>query len=228
MFFRKKKYSFNPSYETKTISKLEQLTIEYEPVFLKYIRKEKLTKTEELLLSKGIKEVSLYIKTGILYQLFEDYNTKSALSKKIETLFNVLKYQYLYSLSDFNDFINEEILNLSEDVVYEALGLGNKCFIKNGEKSNFILFCKNKLLYKLLLFLETRIHFEKTFIFEEKECEIEKVDYIEKLIKLSKLDKMINTETISRIKECLLNNKIDEDLIEYIEHMVEYKEYYKC
>ncbi len=229
MFFNKKRYSFKPSYEAKTVSKLEELTNEYEKIFIKYISKKKLNTTEEISLSKGIKEVSFYIKTGILYQFLEDYNSKTSLSKKVETLFYKLKHQFEYP-SVFKDFIDEEILILAEDVVFESLGMdgGDSFFVKTGKSSNFILFCKNKLFYKLLNFLETRVSFEKTFLFEDSECEIEKEEYIDKLIVLSKLDKMLNEALVFRIKECLMNNKIDEDLIEYIEHMVEYKEYYKC
>lgn len=229
MLFKFKQYKYKPSFEIKTTSKIKSLKDKYEDIFLRYINdKNSLNKEEIEKLYSGIKEISLYIKTGMFYQLLEYYSSKTALSRKIEVLFYKAKQQY-NGKEEFQDFIEEEILILAEDAIYEGLGLSEGIkFNKTEENSNMILFFKNKLFYKLLNFLENRVsNFQNLSFFllnEDEEDLLEKEDFINKLIKDSNLEAAINPDIILRLKEALMFNNIDEDLIPYVEFLVEYKE----
>ena len=229
MWFKFKKYNYTPSFEFKTTSRIKHLKNTYEELILKYINnKNDLSKEEENTLFIGIQEIATYIKNGILYQLLEDYQSKSSLSKKVEVLFYKAKQQY-NGIDEFQRFIEDELFTLAEDAIFESIGLcdGNK-YTKTESNSNMILFFKNKLFYKFLNFLEDRVvNFQNISSFllnDESENILEKEELINDLIKSSKLFEVVDNKLILRIKESLINNKIDEDLIPYIEFLIEYKE----
>lgn len=226
MFFRLKKYSFKPSYDAKNISKIKLLNNNYEELFIKYIKKEKITINEEIELCNGIKEISSYVKSAIYFQIVESFNSKLPIEKKAFILFEKLKLQYE---DKFNEFIDEEFTLLSEDSVYEAIGMiDSKNTFKKQEKSNIISFIKNIMFYKVINFLENKVNSFKgleinfSFIIEDNEEE----EYIDNLLIESNLKKSLNEDVYNRLKEGLLKRDLDKDLIPYVNFLIDFKN--KC
>ena len=229
MFFALKKYSFKPSYDGKNISKIKYLNKTYEEIFLKYIENNNNISFEEKKhLSNGIQEISLYIKSSIFFQIIENFNSKTPIEKKANFLFLKLKEQYP---DNFNYFIEEEFLILSEDTVFETLGMlpSTHKYIKSVESSNIISFMKNILFYKILNFLENKVNsfqvlkLEEEFKISDKEDEEEFIDH---LLINSNLKKSLNEDLYFRLKEGILTRNLDKDLIPYVKFLIEFKN--KC
>lgn len=221
MFFKYPKYKYTPSFEYKTNSKLVVLKNKYQNLFLSFIENKEI---DNVILYEGIKEISNYITEGIFYQLQEDYQSKSSLSKKIEVLIN--KTLENYSI----DELRKEILMLAEESVYESIGLGNSnnVFKQTTPNSNLILFTKNKLFFKVINYLSNKTNIENHLLFnvEERDTveQIEREDYIDDLLDRSRLSKALDKTVINRIKECLLNESIESDIESYIEFLINFKE----
>lgn len=226
MFFKLKKYSFKPSYDAKHISKIKKLNDTYEELFIRYIKKEKFSKEEEKELFNGIQEVSIYVKSALYFQIVESFNSKLPIEKKAGILFEKLKNQYE---ENFSEFIEEEFSILSEDSVYEAIGMiDSKNIFNKKEKANIISFIKNIMFYKVINFLENKVNSFKVlqinfdFISEDHDEE----EYIDNLLLESNLKKSLNEDLYNRLKEGLLKRDLDKDLIPYVNFLIDFKN--KC
>lgn len=226
MFFKLKKYSFKPSYDAKNISKIKLLNNNYEELFMKYIKKEKFSIEEEKALYEGIKEISLYVKSAIYFQIVESFNSKLPIEKKAFILFEKLKNQYE---ERFKEFIDEEFIILAEDSVYEAIGMvDSKNVFKKQEKSNIISFIKNVMFYKVINFLENKVNSFKNLeinfdLISEDDFEEE---FIDNLLIESNLKKSLNEDLYNRLKEGLLKRDLDKDLFPYVNFLIDFKN--KC
>ena len=157
--FKKQSYSYTPAYEIKTKNKLNSLTIKYQNIFLRYIAKENFSTTDNELLLEAIKEVSIYIYQGVLYQIHTKFDSKTSAEKKLETLFSMLSEHCSKVNIDFKSYIQEEFTMLAEDSIYEAIGFKNstKQFTMTSETSNFIKYTKAIMFFKVISFLENRL-----------------------------------------------------------------------
>lgn len=214
--FKFKSYNFIPSYDYKNKSMLQSLTEIYQPLFIKYINKE-IFKDEEITLMNGIHAVTSYIIVGLEYRIKEDFQSKTSVEKKAQSLLNILKY---YSNNEFRFLSKEDVRSLAEDTVYEALGMiTGKQFKQISNSSNFILYCKDLLFYKFLNYLEKRVGEYGTY--DDQEFSLSYSD------KLYTVEKLIDAHFIqafgeniaNRVRECLLHEKIDDDLLPYVEFL---------
>lgn len=230
MFFKFKKYNYIPSYEKKTSSKIEYLNQTYEFLFLKYIKdKKSLNNEEKEKLYEGINNISLYIIRGLFYQILENYNSKTPIEKKLEALYNVAKKQYNDNRL-FESYLEEELKIMAEDTIYESIGMiEGKIFKKEKENSNFISYLKKQLFYKFLNFLEKRINNFKNCVLDLERLELscldklEKEEFISDLIEDSNLSNCLNKDILEKIKESLINESFEKDIIPYIEFLIEFK-----
>lgn len=121
---------------------------------------------------------------------------------------------------------------MAEDTIFESIGMiEGKLFHKETEKSNFISFLKKELFFKFLNFLEQRINNFKNGVLDlennlELSCldRIEKEEYINDLIEDSNLSHCLSKDIIEKIKENLITENIEKDIVPYIEFLIEYKQ----
>jgi hypothetical protein len=230
MFFKFRKYNYIPSYEIKTSSKIEYLNKTYEYLFLKYIKdKDSLNNEEKEILYEGIKAISFYIIKGLFYQILENYNSKTPIEKKLEALYNVAKQQYNDN-RNFEEYLEEELIIMAEDTIYESIGMiEGKLFKKETEKSNFISYLKKQLFFKFLNFLEKKINNFKNCVLDlemlELSCldKMEKEEFISDLIEDSNLSNCLSKDILEQIKENLINEHFEKEIIPYIEFLIEFK-----
>jgi hypothetical protein len=220
MFFRFNSYSFKPTYENKNLSKFNYLKNKYQDVILKYINnKEKLNKDEQLLFFFAIEEISVYITNGIFFQITKEYDKKTDLDKKMYSLFTRINY---YHENTFADTLAEDIYILSTNSIYEALGInGNNKFQKVNKNSCFISYTKNRLYYKVLNFLEKKCQVLNNIDVDSDNIDVieKQEDMIDELIKIKKLDQVLDEKLIKEIKEALLIRSIPKHIIPYIEFL---------
>lgn len=224
MFFKKKNvsYSYIPSFEIKTKNRLDLLTIKYQDLFLKFIQSKKLEKKDEEMFSEGIREVSFYITYGIFYQLSNSYNSKTKAEQKLEALFNILKKEY--SDIDFNKYIEEEILILAEDSIYESLGMKisnkDKTFYVTSETSNFIKYAKANLFFKVINLLEQKTNEFKIRLEEnDEENEITEAD-VDEIFKKKNFHLCLPEDILIELKHAILTRQFPDHIRPYLEKMI--------
>ncbi len=194
------KYSYKASYEAKTKTKIVEFTEKYEDIFLKVIKGDK--SVDQKKLSEGIYKVLEYIYLGLLFKLNEDYNNKTPIEKKAETLYKKLSFYY----DNMEEEFKEEITNS----IYSALGIykKGKTFKKESNSSYFIKYTQNLAFYAILNLMEKKLSsFEKTSL---------NIKYIE--------SSDLNDDLLSLLEDSGLKESIPEDIFNEVKECIIYRE----
>jgi len=178
--FRKKVFlskDFNKSYLAKNAKTFNNLTINYQELFLKVKKNglDILSEKEKILFFQGISDISEYISKSFEYTVFQNYDLKPNTEKILSAIF----FRLSSFLGNKNEAINtfkEDIKDISENSIYLSLGLEkykkrNYLWNEDCEKyNNFIKHTITKVFNNLLL-----------DFFKEKESKLNKLSTQEDL-----------------------------------------------
>ena len=111
-------YKPSPKYQKK--SRYRELTERFEPVFLRYIE-EGYSDSE---LYQAVEEVREYMVSGLAASKVESYARKSKNQQAIIALLRRVERFYDVKLTDTGSFLYDDIKNIAEESIYDAIGLG--------------------------------------------------------------------------------------------------------
>lgn len=230
-FFNTPKYRFTVSYNKKTETLLSVLIKTYEPIFIKYIEdKNSLTTEETDLFFNGIQDIARYVATGLVYQVLLSPNKKTKVEKECIYYLNLAKKYYPQEI--FEDMLSSELLDLSEESVYESLGMSkkikDKTFIKLTNDSNIVSYINGIFFYKFLNFIKSNIEAcVKVELSSDDDNYFSEIDdsqkeHLDDLIEQSLLNKSVSPELLSEIKEAILKKDIDDKIEPYVKFLANF------
>jgi len=217
-------YKYVPSFEAKEESYLLYVKKNIQPLFIKYLKnKDTMTLEEKEILFAELDNIKKYIKKWIIYEIKEDYNKKSKIEKKMETLYNKLKYFYENVLQDnFDLFFDENLEIIIETTLLNIINpKDDKHIFDETKYSNIIYWAHSIVFYKVLNFLSNEVlKYERekeilnnsfTHSFKEIESSLEEKDWekiVEEILNDNELVFFIPHDIQPIVKKFLLSLKI--------------------
>ena len=218
-------YNYTPSFKAKEEKYILYLQNNIQPLFLKFIEdKNQLNPEEKEVIFKEMENMKLYLKKWIKYEIQEDYNTKSALEKKLETLYFKIRNIFSNSDMEFEPFFEENLEIIIDDAIFEALGVNNskKVFKQTNDHSNILFWCHSIVFYKTLSFMDNELLKYQTTAnneqissenyhkeFESKIYDEDWEKMVEEILNEEEINLFIPYDILPFLRKLLLSLKID-------------------